>query len=130
MIRDRLIDFIRLHISAIADSARRAQASAILRVFGVRAAWHGSGDVSPVGYAANLHLDMACHNLGIQEQHEFGDAAHAVLPGTPEIRDGALWPNDPPCLGLDLDEQPGAKYPFRSIPSTTSCRPFEGSMGR
>jgi mannonate dehydratase len=35
-----------------------------------------------------------------------------VFPGCPEIRDGAMWSNDLPGLGVDLDEALAAKYPF------------------
>jgi mannonate dehydratase len=63
-----------------------------------------------------MHLDLACHNFGIQEQHEFGSAAHEVFPGTPEVRNGALWPSERPGLGVDLDEALAAKYPFPEHP--------------
>jgi hypothetical protein len=38
-------------------------------------AWHGPGDVSPVGHAANIALDLACANFGIQESSHFNDAS-------------------------------------------------------
>src|SRR4029079_18097776 len=82
LIKDRLIDFIRVHISAIGGLSMARKLAAFSEFFGVRTAWHGPGDVSPVGHAANLHLDLACHNFGIQEQHEFGENAQAVFPGT------------------------------------------------
>jgi mannonate dehydratase len=112
LIRDRLIDFIRVHISAMGGLSMARKLAAFCEFFGVRTAWHGPGDVSPVGHAANLHLDLACYNFGIQEQHDFGEAARAVFPGTPEIRDGAMWANDRPGLGVDLDEELAARYPF------------------
>jgi mannonate dehydratase len=86
--------------------------AAFCEFFGVRTAWHGPGDVSPVGHAANLHLDLACHNFGIQEQNVFGPHCREVFPGTPEIRDGQLWSNDLPGLGVDLDEEAAARLPF------------------
>jgi mannonate dehydratase len=64
-----------------------------------------------VGHAANLHLDLACHNFGVQEQNVFGPHCRAVFPGTPEIRDGQLWPNDLPGLGVDIDEEAAARFP-------------------
>jgi len=83
---------------------------------GVRTAWHGPGDVSPVGHAANLHLDLACRNFGIQEVVGFGDASLDVFPGTPELRDGHLWPNDRPGLGIDIDEDLAARFPIEVRP--------------
>ena len=59
--------------------------------FGVRTAWHGPGDTSPVGHAANLQLDLSSSNFGIQEASLFGERTKEVFPGCPEIRDGAMW---------------------------------------
>ena len=116
LIRDRLIDFIRVHISDIGGLSMARKLAAFCEFFGVRTAWHGPGDVSPVGHAANLQLDLACHNFGIQEQTVFSERAHEVFPGTPEIRDGMMWSNDRPGLGIDIDEGLAAKYPFPEHP--------------
>ena len=116
LIRDRLIDFIRVHISDIGGLSMARKLAALCEFFGVRTAWHGPGDVSPVGHAANLQLDLACHNFGIQEQHVFGERTREVFPGCPEIRDGALWSNDQPGLGIDVDEKLAARYPFPEHP--------------
>jgi mannonate dehydratase len=116
LIRDRLIDFIRVHISDIGGLSMARKLAALCEFFGVRTAWHGPGDVSPVGHAANLQLDLACHNFGIQEQHMFGERTREVFPGCPEIRQGMLWSNDQPGLGIDLDETLAARYPFPEHP--------------
>ncbi len=112
LIKDRLIDFIRVHISDIGGLSQARKLAAFCEFFGVRTAWHGPGDVSPVGHAANLQLDLSCHNFGIQEVHFFGERTREVFPGCPEIRDGMLWSNEQPGLGIDLDEAEAAKYPF------------------
>jgi mannonate dehydratase len=111
LVRDRLIDFVRCHISAIGGLTPAWRLASAAELFGIRTAWHGPGDVSPVGHAANLALDLAAPNFGIQEQHVFNAAAAEVFPGTPEVRDGHLWPSDAPGLGVDLDEKAAAKYP-------------------
>jgi mannonate dehydratase len=112
VIKDRLIDFVRVHISDIGGISMARKLAAFCEFFGVRTAWHGPGDVSPVGHAANLHLDLSCHNFGIQERHVFDDRTREVFPGCPEIRDGSLWPSDAPGLGVDVDEEAAAGYPF------------------
>ncbi|MCU0492775.1 MAG: bifunctional D-altronate/D-mannonate dehydratase [Chloroflexaceae bacterium] len=111
LISEQLIDFIRAHISAIGGISPARKLAALCESFGVRTAWHGPGDTSPVGHAANLHLDLACHNFGVQEVISFGEALYEVFPGTPELRNGYLWANDRPGLGIDLDEAAAAKYP-------------------
>jgi mannonate dehydratase len=112
VIRDRLIDFIRVHISDIGGLTAARKIATLAEYFGVRTAWHGPGDTSPVGHAANLHLDLHAPNFGIQEATLFGDPAREVFPGCPEIHDGAMWSNDRPGLGIDIDEEKARKYPF------------------
>jgi mannonate dehydratase len=129
LIRERLIDFIRAHISDIGGLSMARKLAAFCEFFGVRTAWHGPGDVSPVGHAANLQLDLACHNFGIQEQHEFGERTREVFPGCPEIRDGALWSNERPGLGIDVDETLAAKYPFPDHPLNGAWPPIRRRDG-
>jgi mannonate dehydratase len=112
IVKDRLIDFIRVHISDIGGITPARKLAAFAELLGVRTAWHGPGDVSPVGHAANLHLDLASSNFGIQEAYQFPERTREVFPGCPEIRDGAMWGNDRPGLGIDIDEELAAKYPF------------------
>jgi mannonate dehydratase len=59
-----------------------------------------------------MHLDLACYNFGIQELSLFRDETLEVFPGTPEVRDGCMWPSDRPGLGVDLDEEKAARYPL------------------
>jgi mannonate dehydratase len=116
LVRDRLIDFMRVHISDIGGLSPARKLAAFCEFFGVRTAWHGPGDVSPVGHAINLHLDLACYNFGIQEAYLFPERTREVFPGCPEFRDGALWSNDKPGHGVDIDEALAAKYPFPEHP--------------
>ncbi len=112
LIVEQLIDFIRAHISQLGGLTPARKLAALCEAFGVRTAWHGPGDVSPVGHAANLHLDLACHNFGVQEVINFSEALYEVFPGTPELRGGYLWANDQPGFGVDIDEEKAAKYPI------------------
>lgn len=116
LIQNRLIDFIRVHLSDIGGITPARKLAALCEYFGVRTAWHGPGDVSPVGHAANLHLDLAVPNFGIQESYLFPERTREVFPGTPEIRDGMLWASDHPGLGIDVDEVAAARYPFPDHP--------------
>jgi mannonate dehydratase len=116
LISGRMIDFIRVHITDIGGMTPARKLAALCEYFGVRTAWHGPGDVSPVGHAANLALDLSTPNFGIQEVHEFGERTREVFPGCPEIREGAMWSTDLPGLGIDIDEQLAAKYPLPEHP--------------
>jgi mannonate dehydratase len=113
MIRERLIDFIRIHISQIGGITPAKKIAAMGELLNVRTAWHGPGDTSPVGHAANLMLDINCSNFGVQEYAIFGERTREVFPGCPEVRDGFMWPNGKPGLGIDVDEKLARKFPFR-----------------
>lgn len=129
LIAEQLIDFIRTHITQIGGLTPARKLAALCEAFSVRTAWHGPGDVSPIGHAANLHLDLACHNFGIQEVIHFGEALYEVFPGTPELRDGYLWANTQPGLGIDFDEAKAAKYPITvSTIEWTQARWPDGTM--
>jgi mannonate dehydratase len=116
LVSDRLIDFIRIHISQVGGLTMARKIAALCEFFAVRTAWHGPGDVSPVGHAANVHLDIACPNFGIQEAKEFTQAEQDVFPGCPQLKDGYYWLNDSPGLGIDLDEKLAAKFPVTDDP--------------
>jgi mannonate dehydratase len=123
LVTDQLIDFIRVHISQIGGLTPARKMAAMCEVFSVRTAWHGPGDVSPVGHAANVHLDLATPNFGIQEARDFSQAEQEVFPGCPELHDGYYWANDKPGLGIDLNEELAAKFPIQDDP------PFDLSWG-
>lgn len=116
LVSNRLIDFIRIHISQIGGLTPARKVAALCDFFGVRTAWHGPGDVSPVGHAANVHLDLATPNFGIQEGRVFTQAERDVFPGCPELKDGYFWANEKPGLGIDLDEKLAAKFPIADDP--------------
>jgi mannonate dehydratase len=123
LISERLIDFIRIHLSQIGGLTPARKVAALCEFFSVRTAWHGPGDVSPVGHACNVHLDLAIPNFGIQEARIFNQAEKDVFPGCPELKDGYYWANDKPGFGIDLDEKIAAKFPITDDP------PFDYSWG-
>jgi mannonate dehydratase len=118
MIRERLIDFIRCHISDIGGFTMARKLAAFCEFMGVRTAWHGPGDVSPIGHMANFHLDIATPNFGIQEMSLGMYRGHTpeVFVGLPEVRDGAVWLSDKPGWGMEVNEEEAAKYPFPEHP--------------
>jgi mannonate dehydratase len=108
---ERLYDYIRIHISQIGGITPAMKVARLGEWFNVRTAWHGPGDTSPVGHAANCHIDLAVWNFGVQEMGRFKEAAFEVFPGMPTIKDGFIHVNEAPGLGIDIDEELAAKYP-------------------
>jgi mannonate dehydratase len=112
LITNRLIDFIRIHISQIGGLSMARKVAALAEFFGVKTAWHGPGDCSPVGHAAGLALELASHNFGIHEGYVFPKETKEVFPGCPEVKNGYLYATEAPGLGIDLDEKLATKFPF------------------
>ncbi len=128
LISRRLIDFIRVHVSQIGGATPALKLAHLAEAFGVRTAWHGPGDVSPVGHACNLHLDLVCPNFGVQEWPGFPEPLREVFPGCPEVRNGYMYANDQPGFGIDIDEEKAAQYPCGSdVDTWTQTRTPDGT---
>jgi mannonate dehydratase len=112
LISERLIDYIRVHVTQAGGFTPCRKIAAMAETFGVRTAWHGPGDVSPIGHMANVTLDVTCYNFGVQEYSAFNDRLQEVFHGCPMLKNGYLYPNDAPGWGIEVDEKAAAKYPY------------------
>lgn len=142
LIAERLIDFIRVHPSQVGGITPTRKLQLFAEQYGVRTAWHGPGDLSPLGHAANIHLDLAARNFGIQEWsgteppnfilHDLSGSKSALLdvfPGLPECRSGFVYANDRPGLGVELNEREAARYPcIADVTTWTQTRVADGSL--
>lgn len=105
------VDLIRCHISTIGGFTPARKLATLAELHGVQTAWHSPADVSPIGAAANVAIDVASSAFGIQEGHVYPEQVHEIFPGTLLIEDGYLRPNEAPGWGIDVDEQAAAAYP-------------------
>lgn len=142
LIAEHLIDYIRVHISQVGGITPARKLQIFAEQFGVKTAWHGPGDMSPLAHAANIHIDLAAQNFGVQEwsgieppnfviQELKGPhgALLEVFPGLPEYRNGYVYANEKPGLGVDLDEKEAAKYPCeKTVTLWTQTRKKDGSL--
>jgi len=126
---DQLFDYIRVHISQIGGITPAMKIARLGEWFNVRTAWHGPGDVSPVGHAANGHIDLAVWNFGIQESHFWSPAAQEVFPGCQTFKNGYMYINEAPGLGVDINEKEAAKYPI-GTKSRWTVRKRDGTIIR
>lgn len=142
LISKRLIDFIRIHITQVGGITQALKVARLAEMFGVRTAWHGPGDMSPLAHAANIHIDMAIMNFGVQEwsgieppnfviqelKHKKG-ALLEVFDGLPEFKDGYVYANDRPGLGVFFNEKEAKKYPcVDDVTTWTQTRHSDGSI--
>lgn len=130
LVANRYIDFMRMHISACGGLNMARKVAHACEFFGVRTAWHGPGNVSPIGHAVNTAIDFSVPNFGCGEGGPFSAQLQELFPGCPERRNGMTYSNDQPGLGIDIDEKVAAKY----VPSTPGTdrgvRCYDGSPCR
>ena len=105
------IDFLRCHVSAIGGFTPALKLAAVAEFSGVRTAWHGPADCSPIGHAANVALAVTSPSFGIHEHHQPSAATREVFPGAPVATDGVVAPSTAPGWGVEVDEEAAAGYP-------------------
>jgi len=116
LIKERLIDFIRIHISQIGGLSPARKVAALCEFFGVRTAWHGPGDASPLAHAAQLALELVSYNFGVHEGSGFPQETQEVFVGCPEVKNGYMLAQEKPGLGIEVDEKLAAKFPIPNGP--------------
>lgn len=128
VIENRWVDFVRMHLTQMGGITPARSATLHAATYGIRTAWHGPADTSPVGHAANLHLNLWAPNFGIHEWCRFPQVVCDMFPGMPEVTGGYIYPNDRPGLGIDIDEVLAAKYPPRDyVEDWTQARLVDGT---
>jgi mannonate dehydratase len=113
LIRNQWIDYIRMTIVHAGGFTHLKKIADFAELYHVRTGSHGATDLSPVTMAAALHFGMAVHNFGIQEHMPHTAETDAVFPHNYSFDRGYMHPGDAPGLGVDLDEQLAAKYPYQ-----------------
>jgi mannonate dehydratase len=112
LITRQLIDYIRTSVVHAGGLSHLRKIAGLAELYHVRTGCHGATDLSPVTMAAALHFGLSVHNFGIQEYMPHTAETDRVFPHTYEYRDGAMHPGDAPGLGVDIDEDLAATYPY------------------
>ncbi|MFD9539006.1 D-mannonate dehydratase ManD [Streptomyces sp. NPDC060022] len=112
LISERLIDYIRCSVAHAGGITHVRRIFNLAELYQVRTGSHGATDLSPVSMSAAVHLDVTVPNFGIQEYMEHAPVTHEVFRPTYELRDGALHPSAAPGLGVELDEEAAARFPY------------------
>ncbi|MEO6329264.1 MAG: enolase C-terminal domain-like protein [Ginsengibacter sp.] len=122
-------DYIRVHVSQVGGITPAMKIARLGEWFNIKTAFHGPGDVSPVGHAAHAHIDLAVWNFGIQEAVHFSDKLKSVFTGCPTMDNGYMFVNEVPGIGVDINEKEAAKYPI-GTKSNWQVRKSDGTIIR
>lgn len=113
LLSEQLIDYIRMAVVHSGGISHLRKVAALAELHHVLTGSHGATDLSPVCLAAALHFDLSVHNFGIQEYMRHTDETDRVFPHKYSFEQGTMYPGDSPGLGVDLDEELAAKYPYQ-----------------
>jgi len=112
LVTEQLIDYLRVpptHGGGITGVRKLMDFAALHQV---KSGFHGPTDISPVGMAASVHLDVALHNFGIQEYMQHADVTFEVFSSDVTFANGQLNPGETPGLGVDIDTAAAREFPY------------------
>ncbi len=112
LIKEQLIDYVRAASTHFGGISPLKKVMDYAAQYQIKSGCHGPTDISPVGFAAQLHVGLAIHNFGIQEYMQHGARTNATFEQSMTFVDGFLHPGDRPGLGVELDVDEAGKYPY------------------
>ncbi len=113
LIQNQLIDYIRATVVHAGGITHLKRIASFADIYNVRTGCHGATDLSPVTMAAALHFDRSIPNFGIQEYMRHTETTDEVFPHGYRFENGFLYSSETPGLGVDIDEEKAAKYPYK-----------------
>jgi mannonate dehydratase len=113
LIEEQLIDYVRATVVHAGGITHLRRIAALADLYHVRTGCHGATDLSPVTMAAALHFGLSVPNFGIQEHMPHTAETDQVFPHSYRFERGYFHPSDAPGLGVEIDEERAAKFPYR-----------------
>jgi len=113
LIQNQLIDYIRATVVHAGGITHLKRIAGFADIYNVRTGCHGATDLSPITMAAALHFDRSIPNFGLQEYMRHTEATDEVFPHGYRFENGFLYSSETPGLGVDIDEEKAAKYPYK-----------------
>ncbi|GAC13855.1 D-mannonate dehydratase ManD [Aliiglaciecola lipolytica] len=114
LIQNQLIDYLRAaatHAGGITALRRMADFASI---YNVKTAPHGAPDLSPICFAAHMHLNIWAPNFGIQEFVGLGnEQSKSIFKQSIEVKQGMAYVSDAPGLGIEFDEEAAKEFPYK-----------------
>ena len=112
LVTEQLIDYVRSAVTHAGGITPMRKLCDFAALYQIKSGIHGPEDISPVGMAAAVHLDLAVHNFGIQEYSGHTALTDETFRHGYTFEDGHLHPGEEPGLGVVLDEELAAAHPY------------------
>ncbi|MGH3423215.1 MAG: D-mannonate dehydratase ManD [Nocardioidaceae bacterium] len=112
LIREQLVDYLRASVVHAGGITHLRRIFDLAALYGIHSGSHGATDLSPVCMAAALQVDTAIPNFGLQEYMPHPAATDEVFPHSYWFEDGMLHVGEEPGLGVDIDLELAARYPY------------------
>ena len=125
LVSERLIDFVRVHVSTYGGITAALRLAHLCAAFGVRTAGTDRTTCHPSAWPRTSDLHVRHPGMGVPRPAE-----EDLFPGIPEVSDGAVNVNERPGWGIEMDERLAARFPcddrasLRPVPRLadgTSC---------
>lgn len=114
LIQNQLIDYIRVAATHAGGITALRRISDFASLYNVKTAPHGAPDLSPICFAAHMHVNLWAPNFGIQEFVGLGsEQIDQVFRHNISISDGRANVSEAPGLGIEFDEEAAKKYPYK-----------------
>ncbi|MDN3379741.1 MULTISPECIES: D-mannonate dehydratase ManD [unclassified Pseudoalteromonas] len=114
LIQNQLIDYIRVAATHAGGITALRRITDFASIYNVKTAPHGAPDLSPVCFAAHMHLNIWAPNFGIQEFVGFGnEGLNRIFKHNFTVENGMGIMSEAPGLGIEFDEEAAAEYPYK-----------------
>ena len=126
LIEEEWIDYARVDLCIAGGFTEAKKIAGWCETHYIKLAVHNP--LGPVSSAACLHLNLACPNVGVQEQpRRTNTVLTDVVPLQPEWEDGYLLPPTHPGLGIEFDRAAARRHPFQ-LSELPHLRRLDGSV--
>lgn len=114
LIETQSIDYIRTAATHAGGITALRRISDFAAIYNIRTAPHGAPDLSPICFAAHIHLNIWAPNFGIQEFVGLGNVeSQRIFKHDIQVKDGMAFVSDTPGLGVEFDEAAAAEFPYK-----------------
>ena len=113
LVPEQLIDYARSAVTHAGGVTGLRKILSFAALYQIKSAIHGPTDISPIGLAAALHIDVSHHEFGIQEYMQYSEPVSEVFDVGYSFAGGAFQPGERLGHGVHFDVAAARRHPYR-----------------